>query len=92
MSKENEKVLSERDFENVSIVSSAYSISSDSDDHFGGSKHYTLSVTDKKIPKTPDTPKTGDNICNVLSILILSGFMLSIIFYKNRKKRNMKKQ
>lgn len=89
-SKENEKVLSERSFENVSVVSSAYYISNDSPndskDHFDISNHYTLSVTDKKIPKTPDTPKTGDKIYKVLSIMFLSGFMLTVMIVKAVRK------
>ena len=82
------KVLSANMFENVSIVSSAYS---DLEDHYRDEyNYYNLTVSDKKIPetpKTPDTPRTGDRIKYVITGLFASVFCTLFIILALKRKR-----
>ncbi|MBQ7707124.1 MAG: hypothetical protein IJT72_05020 [Lachnospiraceae bacterium] len=94
-SPEETSLLSADLSEKLSMVSSAYTISDEgtengiSTTHFDEFDLYTLSVTDKKIPKTPDkpkAPKTGDKVLTVLFIMFLTGAILAFNFIKAARK------
>ena len=95
-SSEDTLVMSANQFENLSIVSSAYSGSgsiSENESYYRDMyNYYTLSVTDKKIPKNPKSPKTGDNFFLVTSIMFLTGIVLlfNLIKASRKEKGNSK--
>ena len=85
-SKSDEAIFTGSICKNVSIVSSAYSDSDGS--YIDEYNYYNLSVSDKKIPDTPKSPKTGDSIIWIFLLISGTGTIIMYNIIKIIKKKN----